>query len=134
MPIPGSTPDPLPSMTPAEAATTLRHAVAALSRRSALELGELVPALSPERTAALTTKLERLGGPAGAPSAAAGHGAFDHDDVVTLDSWIRLADSATLHDDVVESDARTTLAAQLRAVRLLVAPAEPRLSEDPREG
>ena len=109
----------MPPIAPADAAATLRHAVAALNRRSAVDLGDLVTAVSPARTAAVADKLERAG-------------ALDADDVVTLDSWIRLADSATLHDDVAEAEARRRLAAQLREIRALVAPGAGRLSDDPR--
>ena len=105
-----------------DAGAAFREAVGALSGRMSGEFGDLVPAASAERTAALAAKLDGAGT------------AFSSEDVETLDSWIRLADSATLHDDVAESEARAGLAAQLRAVRALVAPPEPRLSEDPREG
>jgi hypothetical protein len=110
---------PLPSH---DAAAVLREAVAALSTRLSTDFGDLVPQASAARTAALATKLE------------AGGAGVDAEDLVTLDSWIRLADSAMLHDDPAEAQVRTNLAQQLRAVRALVAPSAGPLTEDPRDG
>jgi hypothetical protein len=128
----------MPSITSSEPAATLRRAVAALRRRSPIEPGDLVAAVTPERTAALAEKLEHIheanpahgAAPGGATPPAA---ALDADDIVTLDSWIRLAESAMLHGDLAELRARTELAAQLRALRTLVAPGDARLSGDPRD-
>jgi hypothetical protein len=98
----------------------LRDAVTALSERLASDFGDLVPQASAERTAALVAKLE------------AGGAGVEDDDVVTLDSWIRLADSAVLHDDAAEARRRAELATRLRAVRATLAPDAGPLSEDPR--
>jgi hypothetical protein len=119
-------------ISPREGAAALRHAVAALRRRMAVEYGDLVPAASAERTAALAEKLEKLAalaepGPAG--DLAVG---IDGADVATLDSWIRAADGFTLHDDAAEVSARAGLGRQLRAIRELLAPHAARLTEDPR--
>ena len=81
----------MPPISPADAATIFRDAVAALSERLAGDYGELVPDASMERTGALLAKLEQGG------SGSAGRGirlADDH--VATLDAWIRLADNAVL--------------------------------------
>ena len=113
----------------ADAATTFREAVAALSQRLAGDYGELVPDASMERTSALLAKLEQGG------SVSAGERgirlADDH--VATLDAWIRLADNAVLHDDTREASARTRIADQLRAIRTLSAPRFDQLIEDRRE-
>ncbi len=116
----------MPQITPTEAAAVLRDAVAALSGRLATEYGDLVPEASVGRTAAVVAKLE-----GGAAPAAAG---FTDDDAATLDSWIRLADSALLHDDPAEARARADLGARLRAVRALVAPGGELLTGDSRDG
>lgn len=113
-----------PSLSPAEAATLLRDAATLLTRHAAVEPGDLVSAASAERTAALADKLERLG---------AGDAAFDADDVVTLDSWIRFADSAMLHGDLAEKEERRAIAERLRAVHALIAPGDERLALDPRD-
>jgi hypothetical protein len=109
-------------LTPHDAAVVLRESVAALSARLHTEFGDLVPEASAERTAALVGRLE-----AGAPR-------LEPEDVVTLDSWIRLADSAVLHDDPEEGRRRATLAERLRAVRAALAPDAGPLSDDPRGG
>ena len=112
----------MPAMTPAQAAETLRDAVAALSTGAAVGLGEIVAAASPERTAALVERLER------------GGTRFGADDVETLDVWIRAADSFMLHDDAGgEAEARAAVGRRLRAVRALIAPAAGRLTTDPRD-
>lgn len=90
----------MPRITTREAAGMLRDAVAALSARMPTDYGDLVPAASAERTAAVVAKLD-AGAEAGA-GAAPGTG-LTPDDVTTLDSWIRLADSATLHEDPRDS-------------------------------
>ena len=108
-------------VTTTNAATVLRDAVAALSDRLTSDFGDLVPDASTERTAAVMAKLE-----GGATS-------FGADDVATLDSWIRLADSAMLHDDTREAGQRSAIGERLRAVRALVAPGHDRLTEDSRE-
>ena len=112
----------MPPLTRPEAATLLRDAVAALSGRLGAEYGDLVPDASVERTAALVAALE---GGDGARAVAPDH-------LRTLDSWIRLADSAVLHDDPAEARARADLAASLRAVRALAAPDAEMLTEDSR--
>jgi hypothetical protein len=102
-----------------------------------VEPGDLVAAASAERTAALVGKLERAGvgpGAGAAEGTAAGIAAgIDEEDVVTLDTWIRVADSFTLHDDAPEAQARAELGRELRAVRELIAPAAGRLTDDPRD-
>jgi hypothetical protein len=108
--------------TPQEAAAMLREAVTALSGRLGTDYGDLVAEASVERTAALVAKLER----------GTGASVLEPDEVVTLDSWIRLADSAMLHDDVAEAQARTDIASRLRAVRAAVTRDAGALSEDPR--
>jgi len=101
-----------------------------------VEPGDLVAAASAERTAALVGKLERAGaGPdAGFADGAAGGttAGIDEEDVVTLDTWIRVADSFTLHDDAPEAQARAEIGHELRAVRELIAPTAGRLTDDPR--
>ena len=57
-----------------------------------------------------------------------------HEDVVTLDSWIRLADGAVLHDDPEEAARRAELARRLGAVRAVVTPDTGPLTEDARDG
>lgn len=110
----------MPPLTPHDAAVVLRQAVAALSGRLSTDFGDLVPEASAERTAALAAKLE------------AGAAGVGPEDLVTLDSWIRLADSAVLHDDPEEARGRADLALRLRAVRAVVAPDDGPLTEDPR--
>lgn len=112
----------MPPLPPHDAAAALREAVAALSSRLSGEFGDLVPEASTERTAALLAKLDAGGTDVGP------------DDLVTLASWIRLADSAVLHDDPAEAQRRTDIARQLRAVHAAVAPADAPLAEDPRAG
>jgi hypothetical protein len=110
-------------LTHADAATILREAVAALSDRLTTEYGELVPDASAQRTSAVVAKLE-----------AGGASPLSDDDVTTLDSWIRLADSAMLHGDTREAERRVEIGDRLRAVRALVVPGTDRLlTEDPRE-
>ena len=118
----------MPPILPADAATTFREAVAALSERLAGDYGELVPDASMERTSALLAKLEQGAGSAGERGIRL---ADDH--VATLDAWIRLADNAVLHDDTREAATRTAIADQLRAIRALSAPRFDQLSEDTRE-
>jgi len=119
----------MPPISPADAATTFRDAIAALSERLAGDYGELVPDASMERTSALLAKLEQGGaGSAGER----GIRLADHH-VATLDAWIRLADNAVLHDDTREAAARSAIADQLRAVRALSAPRFDQLAEDTRE-
>jgi hypothetical protein len=116
----------MPNISPADAAASVRGAVAALSDRLAGDYGELVPEASIERTAALIEQLEQGG--------AATRGlrlADDH--VATLDAWIRLADNAVLHDDTREAATRGAIADRLRAVRALAAPRFDALTEDERE-
>ncbi len=118
-------------LTPVAAASAFRRIVADLSARSTIDPGALVDSLSPERAAALANRLDRLGDdPA---SGVATHDSFDGDHVVTIDSWIRIADSATLSDDVAEAGERTSMAAELRAIRALIAPTTTVLTQDPRE-
>jgi hypothetical protein len=112
----------MPQLTPSDAAAVLRRAVAALSGRLSTDYGELVPDASAERTAALAAKLE------------AGAAGVGPDDLATLDSWIRLADSAVLHDDAAEARSRAELATRLRAVRAVVSPDDGLLTEDARDG
>ena len=109
------------TLTPRDAAAVLREAVAALSGRLSSEFGDLVPEASAERTAGLLARLE--GGAADVRA----------DDVVTLDSWIRLADSAVLHDDLAEARGRVDIARRLRLVRAAIAPDDVALTEDPRD-
>lgn len=109
-------------LTHLEAAVHLRDAVTVLSERLGGESGELVPDASAERTATLVAALER--GETGSGLTA--------DDIRTLDSWIRLADSAVLHDDPAEAQLRTRVADRLRAIRTLVAPGPGPLTEDSR--
>ena len=123
----------MPAMTPGEGAAALRQAVAALSSRMAVEYGDLVSAASPQRTAALAEKLERLDAVPEADRTQAVARSVDDADVETLDSWIRAADSFTLHDDAAEAQSRAELARRLRTVRELVAPPAERLTDDPRE-
>ena len=111
----------MPSLTPRTAAAMLRAAVAALSARLATDFGDLVPEASAERTAGLVARLE------------GGGTRFEPEDLVTLDSWIRLADSAMLHDDPAEAQGRADIAQRLRSVRALVAPGGGPLSPDPRD-
>ena len=118
------------SLTPPEAAAVLRDAVAALSRRMPVEPGALVPEASTEHLARLADKLERAGSGADGMD---GVGGVDAADVTALDTWIRAADSFTLHPDAAELEARAALGRQLRAVRALVAPGGERLSTDPRD-
>ena len=118
----------MPEITPADAATIFRDAVASLSERLIGDYGELVPDASAERTAALLAELE-----VGATSGTDRGIRLADEHVVTLDSWIRLADNAVLHDDTREAAARTIIADQLRAVRALGAPRFERLLEDDRE-
>src|SRR5215210_3229794 len=119
--------DAMPPISPADAATIFRDAVAALSERLAGDYGELVPDASMERTGALLAKLEQ-----GAAGTERGIRLRD-DHVATLDAWIRLADNAVLHDDTREATARTAIADQLRAIRALSAPRFEQLVEDVRE-
>jgi len=109
------------TLTPRDAAVVLREAVAALSGRLSSEFGDLVPEASAERTAGLLARLE------------AGVGSLGADDVTTLDSWIRLADSAVLHDDPDEARGRVDIARRLRLVRTAIAPDDVSLTEDPRD-
>ena len=109
-------------LTHRDAAVLLRDSVTALSRRLTTDYGDLVPDASAERTAALVATLEEHDG----------RGTVSDDDVRTLDSWIRLADSAVLHDDPGEAQIRADVARQLRAVRTLVATGRGLLTEDPR--
>lgn len=106
----------------ADAAAAFREAVAALSDRLTTEYGELVPEASAQRTSAVLAKLETSSA-----------GSLTDEDVITLDSWIRLADSAVLHDDTREAQARTDIGDRLRAVRALMMPGENRLSDDRRD-
>ena len=115
-------------ITPADAAQIFRDAVAALSARLTGDYSELVPDASAERTAAVLAKLE-----AGAASGGSRGIRLADEHVVTLDSWIRLADNAVLHDDTREASARTEIADRLRAVRALAAPRFDQLTEDSRE-
>ena len=120
-------------ITPREGAAALRQAVTTLSGRMAADIGDLVPSASAERTAALADKLERLDGVTLAGRARADAPAFDEADLATLDSWIRLADGFTLHDDARELAVRAELARRLRVVRELIAPPAAGLTEDPRD-
>jgi len=126
--LPNSPSPSMPQVTPRTAAAVLRDAVAALSHRLATDFGDLVPDASVERTAAVVAKLERLADGATAPASAG----LTAEDATTLDSWIRLADSAMLHDDPAEARARAGLGDRLRAVRALAVPDGARLTEDPR--
>ena len=117
----------MPPISPADAATIFRDAVAALSERLAGDYGELVPDASMERTGALLAKLEQ-----GAAGSDRGIRLRD-DHVATLDAWIRLADNAVLHDDTREATARSAIADRLRAVRALGAPRHDSLLQDERE-
>ena len=117
----------MPPISPADAATILRDAVAALSERLAGDYGELVPDASIERTGALMAKLEQ-----GAAGSERGIRLGD-DHVATLDAWIRLADNAVLHDDTLEATTRSGIADRLRAVRALGAPRHESLMQDERE-
>ena len=119
----------MPPISPADAATIFRDAVAALSERLAGDYGELVPDASMERTGALLAKLEQ-GGSGSATER--GIRLADHH-VVTLDAWIRLADNAVLHDDTREAAKRSAIADQLRGIRALSAPRFDQLIEDSRE-
>ena len=118
------------SLSPREAATLLREAVAALSRRMPVELGTIVPEASTERIARIAATLERAEGPTaqGQPRDAG----IRMEDVAALDSWIRAADGFTLHQDAAEAHERAELGRQLRAVRTFIAPAD-RLTADPRD-
>ena len=118
----------MPPISPADAATILRDAVAALSERLAGDYGDLVPDASVDRTAALLQKLEQ--GATGSPERGIRLG---DDHVATLDAWIRLADNAVLRDDTREAATRTAIADRLRAVRALSAPRFDQLIEDSRE-
>jgi hypothetical protein len=117
----------MPPISPADAATILRDAVAALSERLTGDYGELVPNASIERTGALMAKLEQ-----GASGSERGIRLGD-DHVATLDAWIRLADNAVLHDDTLEATTRSGIADRLRAVRALGAPRHESLMQDERE-
>ena len=110
----------------------LRRAVAALSGRMALEYGDLVPAASIERTSMLVAKLERLSGVPEPDRERAVAESIEVEDLATLDSWMRVADSPTLHDDEAEARARAEIGAQLRAVRELIAPHARALTDDVR--
>ena len=115
---------------PTESAALLRQAVASLSARTSGEYGDLVPAASPERTHALVRKLEQLAAAgAGVPAAA-----LDAADLETLDSWIRMADSFTLHDDAGEAEARAEAGRRLREFRVRFAPPADHLTADQRGG
>ena len=116
-----------------EAAAALRAAVSALSARLTTEFGDLVPDASAERTSAVLAKLEGRADQSAPDGSGPGRARLTHDDVATLDSWIRLADSAVLHDDTAEAQARVDIAARLREVRALVAPEQELLTEDSRE-
>ena len=121
----------LSSLSPREAATLLREAVAALSRRMPVELGAIVPEASTERIARIAETLERADGTAGGQVPA--HGAsIGVEDVAALDSWIRAADGFTLHPDAAEAHERAELGRRLRAVRTFIEPAD-RLTADPRD-
>ena len=109
-------------LTPAEAAAILRESVAALSARGGAEFGEMVPAASAERTAALAEKFERVE-----------TAWFNAGDIATLDAWIRAADGFTLHDDPAEAGSRAEIARRLRAVREMIAPPADLLTPDPRD-
>lgn len=109
-------------LTHRDAALLLRDAVTALSSRLGSDFGDLVPDASAERTAALVSSLE---------SGAAG--GISDEGIRTLDSWIRLADSAMLHDDAAEAQVRADIAQGLHAVRALVVPRGEPLTTDPRE-
>ena len=119
----------MPPISPADAATTFREAVAALSGRLAGDYGELVPDASMQRTSALLAKLEQ----GGMENAHERGIRLADEHVATLDAWIRLADSAVLHDDTGEAAARNAIADQLRAIRALSAPRFDQLMEDTRE-
>jgi hypothetical protein len=114
-------------MSRGDAAVALRESVAALSSRMSGDYGELVPAATAERTAALLAHLEGRGSAGGAVPAVTA------DDIETLDSWIRLADSAMLHDDAAESRTRGEIGERLRAVRELVVPEGGHLTHDARD-
>ncbi len=119
-------------LTPGDAAVALRQAVGALSARMPVDPGELVPEAGVARLAAIADSLERLDGGAPGPRdlASAGLGA---DALTALDTWIRAADSFTLHDDAPEARTRAGIAAQLRAVRSLLSTADGPLTADPRD-
>jgi hypothetical protein len=123
----------MPQLSHSEAAAVLRAAVSALSARLTTEFGDLVPDASAERTSAVLAKLEGRAGPSAPDGAGSDRARLTHDDVATLDSWIRLADSAVLHDDTAEAQARVDIATRLREVRALVAPEQELLTEDSRE-
>jgi hypothetical protein len=123
----------MPQLSHPEAAAILRAAVTALSARLTTEFGDLVPDASAERTSAVLAKLESSGEPSALDGSGSAPARLTHDEVTTLDSWIRLADSAVLHDDTVEAEARVDIASRLREVRALVAPEQKLLSEDTRE-
>ena len=123
----------MPQLSHPEAAAILRSAVTALSARLTTEFGDLVPDASAERTSAVLAKLENGAGQGALAGSGSAPARLTHDDVATLDSWIRLADSAMLHDDTAEAEARVDIASRLREVRALVAPEQELLSEDTRE-
>ena len=117
----------MPNISPTDAAGIVRDAVAALSDRLTGDYGELVPDASTQRTSALVSKLGE-----GSTDATRGIRLAD-EHVATLDAWIRLADTAVLHDETREAAERTAIADGLRAVRALAAPRHDALMEDSRE-
>ncbi len=104
---------------------SLRRALTALSSRMSLELGDVAPTGDIERMSTLADKLDRA---REAPDAEREHllsSTLERRDLEALDTWIRIAQGPTLHDDEAEFDARAEVAAQLRAVRSLVLPYVP---------
>ena len=98
----------------------LRRAVAALSSRMSLELGDVAPAGSIERMSSLADKLDRAHAASDAERERLLSSTIEREDLEALDTWIRTAQGPTLHDDDAEVNARAAVAAQLRAVRSLV--------------
>ncbi len=111
----------------------LRRAVAALSSRMSLELGDVAPAGSIERMSSLADKLDKARVARDAEREQLLSSTLERGDLEALDTWIRIAQGPTLHDDEAEVKARADVASQLRAVRSLVLPYVGASSEEARD-
>ncbi len=122
----------MPSVTLALGVEALRWAVGALSSRMSLELGDVAPAGSVERMSTLADKLDTAREASAAERERLLSSTIEREDLEALDTWIRIAQGPTLHEDEAEVKARADVAAQLRAVRSLVSPYVEASSEEER--
>ena len=87
-----------------------------------LELGDVTPTGSIERMSSLADKLDKAREARDAEREHLLCSTLERGDLEALDTWIRIAQGPTLHDDEAEVKARADVASQLRAVRSLVLP------------